>query len=362
MKADFALSAPPAAEVQGDLALRFSRLGGPAGVRPNYPPGRSSGRDGVVIVNWQAWQDTLECVASILPSWTPDSAPTVIVDNGSTNESVVQLRQGLQRLLGDRWHDGTLAHTEGTVPRGERAVLLRSEVNRGFAAGNNIALRFYEQHDAPEYVWLLNSDAVAEPGAQEELRLAARSFPDVDLWGATIVDYTCPQRVQCVAGSRFRRYWSLSQPAGAGAARSGLIAGSWVPRVDFISGAAMYARFASLRRAGFLDERLFLYFEELDLIARTPGCQLGWARRAVVAHKGGQSAGSRSAFNPVKSALSEYHSNRSAIIYYRTHHPRLRWLVLPLRFLLKLVSFMRPGGWRLGVSLVRAYCGAPPAR
>ncbi|HVA32725.1 MAG TPA: glycosyltransferase family 2 protein, partial [Candidatus Baltobacteraceae bacterium] len=94
-----------------------------------------------VVLNWNGWRDTLECLASVLNA---ERVPDVVVvcDNGSA--------------------DGSLEHIRGWVrERGleERISLIDIGVNLGFAGGNNVGIAFALERGV-DFVWILNNDVV----------------------------------------------------------------------------------------------------------------------------------------------------------------------------------------------------------
>lgn len=341
---DCALAAPP----------RYMVLGDEPSPPPVAPPPHPA-RDGVVIVNYCGAQDTLDCVASLVAMQPGPVPPIVVVDNASPDASLPQLRAGFDRLLGRRWREDGPDRSGQDLGNEMALVLLPTRGNGGFGAGNNVGLEYFARNGGLDYVFLLNNDTVVRKGTLHELRCAAEAQPHVDLWGCTVVDYENSECIQCVAGGRFYPWLSLSRFAGAGMSLTEALQMARPPRIDFVTGAAMYARFDRLCEVGFLNPRLFLFFEELDLMARLRAPRLGWARLAILAHKGGQSAGSRSASNPRKSTQAEWHSNRSARIYYTAHRPKLAPIALLLRFLLKLIYCANPRRWYLYPTLMQAY-------
>src|SRR5215213_2485085 len=109
----------------------------------------------IIILNWNGWQDTLECLAS-LNGLAYSSYEIVVVDNGSTDESEIRIREARPDI-----------------------TLLQTGSNLGYAGGNNVGIRYALEQGA-EYVWLLNNDTVVHPASlrtltslmQEDSRIA----------------------------------------------------------------------------------------------------------------------------------------------------------------------------------------------
>ncbi len=171
--------------------------------------------------------------------------------------------------------------------------------NRGFAAGNNAAIRpLLAGPDPPDSVLLLNPDTVVRPGAVRALVEFLGANPAVGIAGSRLEDPDgTPQR------SAFRF------PTVAGeleaAARSGPVSrllGRWVVappvrgdahRTDWVAGASILVRREVFESVGLLDEGYFLYYEETDFCRRA--ARAGWpcwyVPESRVVHLVGQSSG-----------------------------------------------------------------------
>jgi GT2 family glycosyltransferase len=242
-----------------------------------------TGRNGtaaVVIVNY----NSAELVIAGLPSLVSELASledgvAVIVDNASPNGDGAKL-------------EAFLAGFDGR----DRIHLIRSAVNGGFAAGNNLAFRWLRAAGRlPEGVMLLNPDATLQPGALANLLAMLRQHPKAGLVGASIVDAD-----NRPAGAAFHfptigmelardieigpvyRLWPITVDVGASPLR-----------VDWVSGAAFMIRREVLEQVGELDEGYFLYFEEIDYAHRVQ--EAGWevwhTPDALVTHDAGSTTG-----------------------------------------------------------------------
>lgn len=92
-----------------------------------------------VILNYITWQDTIECVDSLLGMCYADHE-VVIVENGSKNESVEEL---------ERRYDGN-----------KKVYIVKSDINLGFARGNNLGIKFAKEKLSADFVYVANSDTV----------------------------------------------------------------------------------------------------------------------------------------------------------------------------------------------------------
>jgi hypothetical protein len=166
-------------------------------------------------------------------------------------------------------------------------------------------------------VLLLNNDAVAEPGLAEALARAAAARPDAGILagkvlfedGATVM----------YAGASFRARLGYSGRRTGFGKPDTFHAAHDVDRAD---GAAMAVSRAALDRAGLLDERLFLYAEdvELSLRVRAAGFAVVFVPDAVARHKGSASTGGAA------STTNLYYSTRNTIAVVERHAPLPRGL------------------------------------
>ncbi len=235
----------------------------------------------VVLLNYRTALMTLRAAEAALADM-PAGAEMVIVDNASGDGSA----EILGRAVAERgWSD--------------RVRFIASEVNGGFGAGNNIGIRAgMSDGSAPDFFYIVNSDAFADPGCIATLmdHLAAHpsaGFAGSHVRGADDLPHTTAFRFPSIAGEF------------EGAARLGpvsrLLRGSIVApelpntttQVDWVAGASVLMRGEMLRDIGLFDESFFLYFEETDLCKRA--AQAGWTGwyvpSARVVHIGSVSTG-----------------------------------------------------------------------
>ena len=235
-----------------------------------------------VVLNWNGGEDTPAALASLA------GIETICVDNGST--------------------DGSDGEVERRFPDVE---LIRTGANLGFAGGCNVGIRRALEHDA-EWVLLLNNDAIAEPGLAAALERAAAARPDAGILackvlfedGATVM----------YAGASFNARLGYSGRRTGFGRRDTFHEAHDVDRAD---GAAMAISRAALDRAGLLDERLFLYVEdvELSLRVREAGLAVVFVPDAVVCHKGSAATGGAA------STTNLYYSTRNTIAVVERHAP-----------------------------------------
>jgi GT2 family glycosyltransferase len=259
----------------------------------------------VVIVSHNSSAELDDCLGSLICTTDPASTSVTVVDNASTDDTVARLRS--------RWPE---------------VQLIEAQENVGFARANNLGIRGTQS----EFVLLLNPDTIVRPGSVRTLAGGLAARPDAAAAGPRLTDE------QGVAELSFG--WTISP---MGELRQKLVGGlhrrGFAPvsrRVDgwsrtagereWISGAAMLLRRADLEAVGLLDERYFMYTEDVDLCLslRARGRKILFIPQAEVVHLRGRSAGR----NPATDRLRR----RSQLAYYEKHHPAWApWLRLYLR-------------------------------
>ena len=260
----------------------------------------------IVIVSFNARADLERCLHSLHAA--PPAIPhrIIVADNGSTDGSVDRVRE--------RW---------------PAVTVLEMGRNAGFAAANNAAIRAADG----ELILLLNSDTIVPAGAIDALVARLLKEPDVVAAGPRLVDGEgCAEwsfGAMLTPGVELRRMLAH----GLYTRRAPLVR-SYVERLmrrerypDWITGACLLVRRDAAERAGLLDERYFMYEEDVDFCAalRANGGRILFTPLAEVVHLRGRSA--RSA--PAATRLA-YH--RSHVAFYAKHDPRwVRWLRVWMR-------------------------------
>lgn len=297
-------------------------------------------RLGLVLVNWNRWADTIECLESLQAA--AGDFRVVVVDNASSDGSADRIAAWARGEQASVPTEPAMAHL--STPAGVKPVAMRrlaaavpasagdewltlieSGGNLGFAGGNNIGLRYLLADPGIETFWLLNNDTVVDPGAPAAVLGYLASNPDIGICGTIVRFYHRPAVVQALNGSRFNRWTGTSAGIAAGLPAALPFDETQIARAtDFVLGASLAVTRAFLETVGLMEESYFLYFEEIDWAWRVRGrFATGFASRAVVYHKEGGSIGS-SSLKGGRSTLSEYYLMRSKLKLIARHRP---WLL-----------------------------------
>jgi N-acetylglucosaminyl-diphospho-decaprenol L-rhamnosyltransferase len=275
----------------------------------------------VVVVNFNAGGHLLRCIASVFDHAGGAEIEVVVVDNDST--------------------DGSARAAAEAFPE---AAVIETGSNRGFAAGVNVGLR---ATTAP-FVFVLNPDAEVWEGTLDAFAKLAAERPRAGAIGPLIRNadgsiYPSP-RVHPTIGVAVGHAFLAPVWDGNPWSRRYRIAGwdrSSEREVEWISGSAFLVRREALDQVGLLDERFFLYAEEVDLFRRMR--EAGWTvlftPELEILHEGGVSTG--------RSRRMHLIHSRSVYLYLEKHHARgwrralLPFARLALRGRAELVSLVQ---------------------
>jgi len=231
----------------------------------------------VLVLNWNNWKDTNECLTS-LQGLNYANRTVIVLDNGSTDGSVQRIRE---------------KHPEVEV--------MELGENFGFAKGNNAGIRAALDRGA-EYVWVLNNDTTVDASALRAMVEKAESDLKIGAVGSAIYSMTERERLQVWGGGHVNfllgrsRHFTLPVSNG---------------KLQFITGASLFLRRRTLEELGLLDEGFFMYWEDADYCfrLRRAGWRLAVASSSRVWHKEQGSIGK-------KSALLDTYFNRSAMRFF----------------------------------------------
>jgi GT2 family glycosyltransferase len=251
---------------------------------------------GIVIVNWNGWRDTLECLASLY-RMSEQGFSIMVVDNGSTNESLAEIAKGFPEVL-----------------------LYSMGYNSGFSAANNVGIRHFMALGA-EFVWLLNNDTVADAQALTHL-LESAKIKGAGIVGAVLFEANQPGLVQAWGGGSLNPDLAIT---------SLFKARSFQP-LEHIIGASMFFPVEVLRRIGLLHEAFFFYLEDTEISyrARRAGYQLLVSEDCHIWHKGGASV---NAGESDRSELSDRYFAHANGVFLGLHWGWRSFVYVPIRLI-----------------------------
>lgn len=249
----------------------------------------------IIIVSYNTRTELEHCLATIVEH--PPSVPheIVVVDNASSDGSVPAIRA--------RWPSLRI------VEAGD---------NLGFARATNLGIR----STSSDWILLLNSDTEVPEGAVDGLVTCLQARPDVAAVGPRLVDHQ--GRLEISFGAMLSPWTEFVQKCLVRGHRVGLPIVSVLAErrarhertVDWVSGACLLVRRREAEAVGLLDERFFLYTEDVDFCAALRGLGRGvlFTPAVEVVHARG-----RSRRHEPERAQTAY--RRSHLAFYAKHHP-----------------------------------------
>ncbi len=263
----------------------------------------------IIILNWNGWQDTIECLESVFRLDYPDFR-VIVCDNDSRDGSLEYIKSWAEgKIRADVAADNPLRHL--TFPpvakpviyaeydRGQAEagngdgsasmVLIHIGANLGFAGGNNVGMRYALARNDFAYVWLLNNDTVIEPDALAHMVQRMEEKPDAGMCGSLTPFYNNPGIIWTAGGGTLSTWLAKSVNIDYGKPVTEVSPREKVEsRMNYLAGASMLVSADFLRFVGLMSEDYFLYFEEPDWYMRGKHrFSLAYADKAIVYHKVG---------------------------------------------------------------------------
>jgi len=264
-----------------------------------------------VVLNWNKWHETVECLESIFISDYP-TFEVIVVDNGSTNDSVKELRSRFKSI-----------------------IVIETGDNLGFAGGCNVGIECALKNNS-DYIFLLNNDAIIEKGALTDMINLANSDTKIGIVSPKIYFFNNSLSMPKIwyGGANLNLKLGRTSMAGYKKFETGQFDATRV--VNFVSGCAMLVRSEVIRNVGMFDIEFFNIFEDADFCTRvsTKGYKLVYYPSAVVHHKESAS------FGTLYSPFSVYFQVRNRLLFIKKH---VNKSFIPLAFTAAIISFLKRG-------------------
>jgi hypothetical protein len=202
----------------------------------------------VIIPNFNTRELTLKCIDSIIKyNENGLSYEIIVVDNGSFDKSAEFIQKKYPKVK-----------------------VLKNEVNLGFAKACNKGIKL----SRGRYVLLLNSDTAVMEGSLERLVDFAEKTKDAGVVGSQLINsdgsiQASVVRLPTLLGA-IKKYWFGKK----GSFGFYVPRGSEAVRVEAVVGASFLITPEALKRVGYLDERYFMYYEDLDYCRRVAKANL----------------------------------------------------------------------------------------
>ena len=268
-------------------------------------------RVSIIVLNWNGWRDTVECLESLYQIEYPNY-DVIVLDNGSVDDSVRNLERYAEgkievksRFVKFNMNNKPIGvvlpqmnETDGIESKraeisasasNRKLILLRSGKNLGYAEGNNVGIRFALRAFDSDFVLLLNNDVVVAPDFLDQMISAAKALPDGGIFSPKIYLYDQPERIQST-WNRIQLARGSTFLAGEGEIDRGQF--DEIAETDYSPGVCFLMRRVTIDRVGLFDSKFFCYWEEADYCfrARRAGIRSIYVPKARIWHKVSQSS------------------------------------------------------------------------
>ncbi len=191
----------------------------------------------IIILNWNRFQDTFECLRSVNELDYPNYN-IIVVDNASSDGSAEKIKNLFPQI-----------------------TLIKNEKNLGFAGGNNVGIK-YALKDGAEYVWLLNNDAVVEKDSLSSLVHKAEDNPSIGMVSPLIYYYSDKNKIQFCGSIANKNTFSVIP------LRSLQDLDKFKEQAMSLWGTALLVNRSVITKIGGLGEKFFAYGEDTDFSIR----------------------------------------------------------------------------------------------
>lgn len=271
----------------------------------------------IIILNWNGWEDTIECLESLFQINYPYYR-VIVVDNGSTDNSIEKIRD----YCAGKIQPSSPFFTYNIINKpiniieyshyliksniknqyldycfSKSLILIKNKKNFGFSEGNNIAIRYALKVINPEYILLLNNDTVVDPKFLDKLIEVAESEKKIGIVGPKVYYYNFNGKIdvlQYIGGKiNWKKYPGYFIQGVNSYDSFATISGC--RESDWISGVALLLKVKEIP-VKFLNTKYFFGCDDIDLSLqnRRHGYKLLVAMESKIWHKGGVSRKKRS--------------------------------------------------------------------
>lgn len=259
----------------------------------------------IVIVNFNCADDTIECLNSLAGA-DLERVFIIIIDNNSKDNSVENLTAYFKnkRLAHSLYKSNEKLRFNSGNEVKTKYHFIKSEINLGFAEGNNLALKHClesKYFNSRDHILLLNPDTIIENNTLKHFLQIER---DVFISSCIIRSYDNPDTILSYGGFKINKLLGLVRPSKKN------------EKPDYVYGGALATNFQTVEKTGLLPSEYFLYWEETDFCtkARKKGIPLLLIDSTSILDKVGQSTG--------RGKLANYYFVRNSFLYFKKYYPK----------------------------------------
>lgn len=295
----------------------------------------------ILILNWNGWKDTIECLESVFRLEYPNYQ-VIVCDNDSGDGSIQKLMAWADGQLQFRVSESSLLTSltsppiskpvdyvvynrrEAELSKGSGKAwpltIIQTGGNLGFAGGNNVGLRYIQAIGDGDFVWLLNNDTVVKPDSLTWMVKRMEENPRAGICGSFMPYYSDPNRIWTSGGGLYNRWLAKSRSIDVGKQVCQASTREDVEKkMFFVAGASMLVTKGFLNAVGLMSEEYFLYFEEPDWSMRgMKNYSLAYAPESIVYHKVGAST---------ENKVTMYYMFRNQLLFTKKFFPEAYFIV-----------------------------------
>jgi GT2 family glycosyltransferase len=249
----------------------------------------------IIIVNWNGWQDTINCLDSLEKVSYPNFE-TLVVDNGSLNDSVERIKLAFPGVQ-----------------------ILELRENLGYSGGTNQGFRYVLDKGA-DYILTINNDVVVDPSFLGPMVETMEKDAGIGALNPKIFYLNHPEgNVFWAAGGKANLWLAASDNRGYNQVDTGQF--DQPTEVDFGTGCCLLASREALIRTGLLDAAYFIYFDDTDwsFRLRQKGLTVNYTPHARIWHAVSSSSKIRDMGSGTLSPFVHFLHARNHLWFLRSH-------------------------------------------
>lgn len=251
----------------------------------------------IVILNWNGYKDTIECLQSIINSCYDDYF-IVIGDNGSIDESLKKIEEFCSKLPIKFIRTNSAIYRDSAIEK-KQIILLELMENHGFAKGNNLVIK-HASYYKPDYYFLLNNDTIIDKYCLTKLTSFLNDYRTYHVITPRINYYYEKNRIWSCGGHLL---WGFRKDFYSGKVIQNM--NRKILNISFITGCALFFTPNILKDGKVFTEDFFFGEEDFEFSIRMKKQKINMACifDAVVFHK-------------VSASQSEFKNLNSIYIHY----------------------------------------------
>ena len=262
----------------------------------------------IIILNWNGWEDTIECLESLYQI-NYSNYDVIVIDNNSKDDSIQKIKEyadGKIKMESKflkynpegkpiKWIEYTREEAEAgggkereleSSPANRKLILIKNEKNYGFSEGTNIGIGYALEKGAI-YILLLNNDTVVDAEFLNELIRVGEADKEIGILSPVVYYYHNPNKIQFGGREKLNLY--LGNVTATKLAKKE-VNQEVIIDTEIVGGMAMLIKRETLEEIGLFPTEYFLGWEDWDycIKASRGGLKLVCAPKAKIWHKVGR--------------------------------------------------------------------------